>query len=45
MIGVPEEEVIEALQTYEAYSTRSLSQPLGSHADDETMQDMLGGED
>ena len=44
-VGVPEEEVVEALQTYEAYSTRSLSQPLGRFAEDETMQDILGGED
>ena len=40
-----EDEVVEALQTYEAYSTRSLSQPLGRFGEDETMQDILGGED
>ena len=44
-VGVAEDEVVEALQTYEAYSTRSLSQPLGRFAEDETMQDILGGED
>ena len=44
-VGVPEDEVVEALQTYEAYSTRSLSQPLGRFGDDDTMQDILGGED
>ena len=27
------EKVVEALQTYEAYSTRSLSQPLGRFQD------------
>jgi RNA polymerase sigma-B factor len=44
-VGVQEDEVVEALQTYEAYSTRSLSQPLGRFAEDETMQDILGVED
>jgi len=44
-VGVPEDEVVEALQTYEAYSTRSLSQPLGRFGEEETMQDVLGGED
>jgi RNA polymerase sigma-B factor len=41
--GADEEEVVEALQTSHAYSTRSLSQPL-SHdpADDDTMHDVLG---
>ena len=43
--GVEEDEVVEALQTSEAYSTRSLSQPLGREADDETVQDMLGIDD
>ncbi|MCZ7590114.1 MAG: SigB/SigF/SigG family RNA polymerase sigma factor [Gaiella sp.] len=43
--GAEEDEVVEALQTSEAYSTRSLSQPLGRFGDDETMQDVLGGED
>lgn len=43
--GAEEEEVVEALQTSEAYSTRSLSQPLGRAGDDETMQDVLGSED
>ena len=33
------------LQTSEAYSTRSLSQPLGRETDDETMQDVLGIDD
>lgn len=43
--GAEEDEVVEALQTSEAYSTRSLSQPLGRESDDETMQDMLGTDD
>ncbi len=44
--GVEEDEVVEALQTSEAYSTRSLSQPLGHEgATDETMQDVLGIDD
>ena len=44
--GAEEDEVVEGLQTSEAYSTRSLSQPLGHDgADDETMQDLLGTTD
>jgi RNA polymerase sigma-B factor len=44
--GTEEDEVIEALHTSEAYSTRSLSQPLGHDGgDDETMQDVLGTQD
>lgn len=44
--GANEDEVVEALQTAEAYSTRSLSQPLGHDGtDDETMQDVLGHDD
>ena len=43
--GAAEDEVVEALQTSEAYSTRSLSQPLGREEDDETMQDVLGIDD
>jgi RNA polymerase sigma-B factor len=44
--GAEEDDVVEALQTSEAYSTRSLSQPLGRDGgDDETMQDMLGTPD
>ena len=43
--GAAEDEVVEALQTSEAYSTRSLSQPLGRETDDETMQDVLGIDD
>ena len=43
--GATEDEVVEALQSSDAYSTRSLSQPLGRDADDETMQDVLGVED
>ena len=44
--GADEDEVVEALQTSEAYSTRSLSQPLGHEgATDETMQDVLGIDD
>ena len=45
MVGTNEDEVVEALQTSEAYSTRSLSQPLGHDGDDETMQDVLGHDD
>lgn len=41
-IGIGEDEVVEALETYHAYSTRSLSQPLGFGGDDETMEDVLG---
>jgi len=42
-MGVGEDEVIEALETHQAYSTRSLSQPLGGDGgDEETMQDLLG---
>ena len=41
-MGIEEDEVVEALETYHAYSTRSLSQPLGAGTDDETMEDMLG---
>jgi RNA polymerase sigma-B factor len=44
-VGVEEDEVVEALQTSEAYSTRSLSQPLGRMGEDETMHDVLGAED
>jgi RNA polymerase sigma-B factor len=45
-VGAEEDEVVEALQTSEAYSTRSLSQPLGfDGSDDETMQDVLGESD
>ena len=44
--GTEEDEVVEALQTSEAYSTRSLSQPLGyDGSEDETMQDVLGVQD
>lgn len=44
--GAEEDDVVEALQTSEAYSTRSLSQPLGHESsDDETMQDVLGVQD
>jgi RNA polymerase sigma-B factor len=42
--GVTEDEVVEALETYHAYSARSLSQPLGQ-TDEETMQDVLGSSD
>jgi len=46
MTGIDEDEVVEALETYHAYSARSLSQPLGQDAQgEETMQDVLGGED
>ncbi len=40
------EEVVEALETYHAYSTRSLSQPLGLGEDGEgTVEDLFGGPD
>jgi RNA polymerase sigma-B factor len=43
MLGIEEDEVVEALETYHAYSTRSLSQPLGAGgSDEETMEDVLG---
>jgi RNA polymerase sigma-B factor len=43
MLGIDEDEVVEALETYHAYSTRSLSQPLGpGGSDEETMEDVLG---
>jgi len=45
MTGAAEDEVVEAIQTSEAYSTRSLSQPLGHGGEDETMQDVLGHDD
>ena len=41
--GLEEEEVVEALETYHAYSTRSLSQPLGlGDSDDGTVEDLFG---
>ncbi len=43
--GAEEDEVIEALQTWEAYSTLSLSQPLGNEGREETMQDVIGADD
>ncbi len=43
--GAEEDEVIEGLQTWEAYSALSLSQPLGGQGREETMQDMLGSDD
>ena len=46
LTGIDEDEVVEALETYHAYSARSLSQPLGTDAQgEETMQDVLGGEE
>lgn len=42
-VGTEEDEIVEALETSHAFSTRSLSQPLGASAgEDETMQDLLG---
>jgi len=41
-VGLEEDEVVEALETYRAYATRSLSQPLGASGDEETMEDVLG---
>jgi RNA polymerase sigma-B factor len=44
--GLEEEEVVEALETYHAYSTRSLSQPLGlGESDEGTVEDLFGGPD
>jgi RNA polymerase sigma-B factor len=41
--GLEEEEVVEALETYNAYSTRSLSQPLGlGDAEEGTVEDLFG---
>jgi RNA polymerase sigma-B factor len=46
LTGIDEDEVVEALETYHAYSARSLSQPLGTDASgEETMQDVLGAEE
>jgi RNA polymerase sigma-B factor len=45
-IGVEEDEVVEALETANAFSTRSLSQPLGHDgSESETMADVLGDTD
>jgi RNA polymerase sigma-B factor len=42
-VGAEEDEIVEALETSHAFSTRSLSQPLGANgSEDETMQDLLG---
>lgn len=44
--GLEEEEVVEALETYHAYSTRSLSQPLGlGEGDEGTVEDLFGAPD
>ena len=44
--ALEEEEVVEALETYHAYSTRSLSQPLGLGENDEgTVEDLFGAPD
>jgi RNA polymerase sigma-B factor len=44
--GLEEEEVVEALETYHAYSTRSLSQPLGlGDGDEGTIEDLFGAPD
>jgi RNA polymerase sigma-B factor len=41
--GLEDEEVVEALETYHAYSTRSLSQPLGlGDSDEGTVEDLFG---
>jgi RNA polymerase sigma-B factor len=41
--GLAHEEVVEALETYHAYSTRSLSQPLGlGDSDEGTVEDLFG---
>ena len=45
-LGIEEDEVVEGLETYHAYSTRSLSQPLGQgDGADETMENLLGEEE
>jgi RNA polymerase sigma-B factor len=42
--GLDEEEVVEALETYHAYSTRSLAQPLGlGDSEEGTVEDLFGG--
>jgi RNA polymerase sigma-B factor len=44
--GLEEEEVVEALETYHAYSTRSLSQPLGlGDSEEGTVEDLFGAPD
>jgi len=44
--GLEEEEVVEALETYHAYSTRSLSQALGlGDSDEGTVEDLFGAPD
>ncbi|HEU0304224.1 MAG TPA: SigB/SigF/SigG family RNA polymerase sigma factor [Gaiellaceae bacterium] len=44
--GLEEEEVVEALETYHAYSTRSLSQPLGlGEAEEGTVEDLFGADE
>lgn len=40
--GAEEDDVIEALQTWDAYSTLSLSHPVGQDEGGEMMQDVLG---
>ena len=41
--GLEHEEVVEALETYNAYSTRSLSQPLGlGESEEGTVEDLFG---
>jgi RNA polymerase sigma-B factor len=42
-VGVEEEEVVDALDTANAFTTRSLSQPLGADgSDDDAFQGVLG---
>jgi len=43
--GAEEDDVIEALRTWDAYSTLSLSQPFGGERLEETMQQAVGAED
>ncbi len=44
VLETDEDEIVEALETSHAFSTRSLSQPLGHDgSEEETIQDVLGG--
>ncbi len=45
LTGADEEEVIGALRAWEAYSTLSLSQPLGDEGREDTMHDVIGADD
>ena len=43
--GLAEDEIVEAMDVGNAYSTRSLSQPLGGEDSDDTLGDMMGIEE